>query len=227
MGARKTGMDRWIPWQLALVLALAVLQPVAAQTAAVRKHNGVDLTARLREVEADPKLRSNIVKTGRQVATFCAHCHGDGGNSVMSDVPNLAGQNPEYLIEQLRQFADGRRRNEFMEGMIKALSGDEKVGVVMFYAGEKVIAKPAVNATLAARGRDYYNKICFQCHGQDGRGNEHYARIAGQQPTYLRTTLQHYRQGAGTRVNPIMSNITRPMSDADIEAVVTYVSSME
>lgn len=227
MGATSTSSDSWIPWQLALVLALGLLQPVAAQTAAVRKQNGVDLTARLKEVEADPRLRANIIKTGRQVAAFCAHCHGEGGNSVTSDVPNLAGQNPEYLIEQLRQFADGRRRNEFMEGMIKALSGDEKVGIVMFYAGEKVIPKPAANAALVARGRDYYNKICFQCHGQDARGNEHYARVAGQQPAYLRTTLQHYRQGTGTRVNPIMSSITRPMSDADIDAVVAYVSSME
>lgn len=210
-----------------LCLLAGLSQPVAAQTAAARRQSGMDLTARLKEVEADPRLRAGIIKTGRQVAGFCAHCHGEGGNSLKSDVPNLAGQNPEYLIEQLRQFADGRRRNEFMEGMIKALSGDEKVGIVVFYAGEKVSPKPASNAALAARGRDYYNKVCFQCHGQDGRGNEHHARVAGQQPAYLRLTLQHYRQGAGTRVNPIMSGVTRPMSDADIEAVATYVSSME
>lgn len=212
---------------VSLSLLAGLPQPVTAQTAAARRQSGVDLTARLKEVEADPRLRASIIKTGRQVAGFCAHCHGEGGNSLKSDVPNLAGQNPEYLIEQLRQFADGRRRNEFMEGMIKAMSGDEKVGIVVFYAGEKVNAKPALNAALAARGRDYYHKVCFQCHGQDGRGNEHHARIAGQQPAYLRLTLQHYRQGAGTRVNPIMSGVTRPMSDADIEAVAAYVSSME
>lgn len=227
MGAAQTGSGRWRPWALGVALALGLLPPVLAQTAAARRQSGVDLAARLQEAEADPRQRAAIIKTGRQVAAFCAHCHGEGGNSVMSDVPNLAGQNPEYLIEQLRQFADGRRRNEFMEGLIKALSADEKVGIVMFYAAEKVHHKPAANASLAARGRDYYNKVCFQCHGQDGRGNEHHARIAGQQPAYLRLTLQHYRQGAGTRVNPIMSGVTRPMSDADVEAVVAYVSALE
>jgi cytochrome c553 len=198
-----------------------------AQPKLARKNAQVDLPARLKEVEADPKLTLSVIKTGQQVASFCAHCHGEGGNSVKSDVPNLAGQNPEYLIEQLRQFAEGRRRNEFMEGLIKAMSGDEKVGIVMFYAAEKVTHKPATNAALVARGRDYYNKVCFQCHGQDGHGNQHFARIAGQQPVYLRNTLQHYREGTSSRVNPIMSGITRPMSEADLDAVVAYVSSMQ
>ena len=218
---------RWGAALLAGCLGLILALPAGAQTAAARRTAHVDLQARLKEVAPDPTLSVNIVKIGRQVASFCANCHGDGGNSIKPEVPNLAGQNPEYLIEQLRQFSDGRRRNEFMEGMMKALTSDEKVGIVLFYAGERVVHKPAANAALAARGRDYYNKVCFQCHGQDGRGNEHFARIAGQQPEYLRVTLQHYQQGTRSRVNPLMSSITKPMSEADIDAVVTYVSSME
>ena len=215
---------------MALLAALAgvcLAAPTAAQPMPARKLVPVDLPLRLKEVESDPRLGANVIRTGRQVAAFCAHCHGEGGNSLKPDVPNLAGQNPEYLIEQLRQFAEGRRRNEFMEGLIKAMSADEKVGIVMFFANEKVAHKPAANAALAARGRDYYNKVCFQCHGQDGHGNEHFARIAGQQPVYLRNTLQHYRDGTSARVNPIMSGITRPMSETDLDAVVAYVSSMQ
>lgn len=219
--------NRWLLALLAGCWGLLLMAPAVAQTGQARKTAHVDLQARLKEVELDPKLSASTIKTGRQVAAFCAHCHGDGGNSAKPDVPNLAGQNPEYLIEQLRQFVDGRRRNEFMEGMIKAMTSDEKVGIVMFYAGEKVIHKPAVNAALATRGRDYYHKACWQCHGQDGRGNEHFARIAGQQPDYLRMTLRHYRQGTSSRVNPLMTNITRQMSEADIDALVAYVSSME
>lgn len=201
--------------------------PVAAQSARARKTADVDLQARLQEVERDPKLTESIVKTGREVAGFCAHCHGAGGNSLKPDVPNLAGQNASYLIEQLRQFAEGRRRNEFMEGMIKAMTSDEKVGIVMFYANERVIHKPATNTALAAKGREYYDKACGQCHGHDGHGNAQFARIAGQQPEYLRETLKHYRGGNAMRTNPIMANFTRQMSDADIDAVVAYVSSMQ
>jgi cbb3-type cytochrome c oxidase subunit III len=226
MGAQ-VGFKRCIARLLAAGWCLVLVAPVASQPVQARKSAHVDLTARLKEVGADPRLSASAIKTGRQVASFCAHCHGEGGNSVHPAVPNLAGQNPEYLIEQLRQFAEGRRRNEFMEGMIKALSADEKVGIVMFYAGEKVAHRPAADAALAVRGRDYYNQVCFQCHGRDGRGNAQFARIAGQQTEYLSTTLRRYRDGTGARRNPLMTSFTRAMSDADMAAVVAYVSSME
>ena len=169
-------------------------------------------------------ISSNGEETYKAV---CANCHGDGGQSVKPEIPNLAGQNPTYLIDQLRQFADGRRRFAFMEGMIKAMSSDEKVGIVLFYSSKKVTPKPAANAVVAAKGKDYFNKVCWRCHGEDGRGNERFARLAGQQPEYLRTTLKHYRAGTGGRVEPLMSASTRLMSDADIDGVVTYIGSME
>ena len=53
-----------------------------------------------------------------------------------------------------------------------------------------------------------------------------YARIAGQQRDYLRISLKRYRDGKGPRIDPLMAANTRGMSDADIEAVVAYVSSM-
>ena len=200
----------------------------AAQAQSARQRSAeVDLVARFKEVERDPKLREALRKTGQKAAAVCAHCHGEGGHSLKPEIPNLAGQNPTYLIEQLRQFADGRRRFEFMEGMIKAMSSDEKIGIVLFYASKNVTPKPAANAALAAKGKDYFSKICFRCHGEDGRGNEKFARIAGQQPQYLRSTLQHYRAGSGGRVDPLMASTTRLMTDADIEAVVAYVGSME
>lgn len=198
-----------------------------AQTVRARASATVDLKARLKEVEHDARLSEAIFKTGRNVAAFCANCHGEAGNSLRPDIPNLAGQNSGYLIEQLRQFADGRRRNEFMEGMIKALSNDEKIGVVLFYAIQKVIPTVSSDAALAAKGRDYYGKVCWHCHGEDGRGNEKFARIAGQQPEYLRTNLKRYRAGAGERVNPLMAASTRQMTDADIDAVVEFVASMQ
>lgn len=203
--------------------ALCLALPAFAQSARAP----VDLDARFGEAKKDPKLAESLFRTGRKVAAVCAHCHGEGGNSLKSDIPNLAGQNPAYLLDQLRQFAEGRRRNEFMEGMIKAMNGDEKIGMVLFYAAQPVTPQPAGNAPLAARGREYYDKICFRCHGADGLGNEQMARIAGQQPEYLRTTLKRYRAGSGARVNALMASNTRLMTDADIEAVVAYVASMK
>lgn len=214
----------------ALVAGCCVMNlslPANAQSARARSTADVDLTARLKEAQLDPALKESLMKTGLRVAVICANCHGDGGNSLKPDIPNLAGQNPTYLIEQLRRFSDGRRRYEFMEGMIKAMSPDEKIGAVLFYASQKVTVKPTANAALAAKGKEYFNKICWRCHAEDGRGNENFARIAGQQPDYMRTTLKRYRNGTGSRVEPLMAASTKQMTDADINAVVAYVGAMQ
>lgn len=211
---------------IGLALSMAWAMPASAQPARARASAGVDLDARLREAQANPTLEQTLLKTGRRVAAVCAHCHGEGGSSVKPDIPNLAGQNPAYLLEQLRQFADGRRRNEFMEGMIRAMDSDEKVGMVLFYTSQPVVPRTAGNAALIAAGHDYFSKVCFRCHGTDGRGNTLIPRIAGQQAGYLRLTLQRYRAGTGVRVEPLMAASTRLMTDADIDAVAAYVASM-
>jgi cytochrome c553 len=209
---------------LALSAVLACL-PVVAQPD--KPGVAVDLNERLAEAQANPKLADTLFKTGRRVATFCANCHGEGGNSIKPDVPNLAGQNTAYLMEQLRRFADGRRRNDFMEGVIKAMSSDEKVGIALFFSAQQVPYKPAADAALAAKGEEVYQKICFRCHGNDGRGNAQFARIAGQQTDYLGTTLKRYRTGTGVRMDPLMANNTRLLTDANIDAVVAYVAAMK
>jgi cytochrome c553 len=213
-------------WALAAVLSFTVL-PASAQPAKARASAGIDLSARLTEAQANPQLASELLIKGRRVAAVCANCHGEGGNSVKPDIPNLAGQNPAYLLEQTRQFADGRRRYDFMEGMIKAMSSDEKVGAALFYAAQAVITSSATNPTLAAKGKEIFSKNCFRCHGNDGHGNDTFARIAGQQKVYLVNTLKSYRSGQGPRSNPLMTDNTRHLTDADIESVMTYVSSLK
>ena len=212
-------------WACAFLLML-VSQPTAAQWAQARATASVDLAARLTEAQSNPQLEQTLFQQGRKVAAVCANCHGEGGNSAKPDIPNLAGQNPAYLLEQLRQFADGRRRNMFMEGMIRAMDSDEKVGMVLFYAAQDVARSTPGNAALTAKGQDYFNKTCFRCHGADGRGNAQIARIAGQQAPYLSLTLQRYRAGGGERARSVMVDNARLMSDADIDGVVAFVSSM-
>ena len=166
-------------------------------------------------------------KSGAKVAQFCANCHGDGGNSNNTDTPNLAGQNSAYLLEQVRRFSDGRRKNEFMEGMIKALKADEKIGITVYYASRNVLVRPVTNAALVAQGKEYYTKVCIKCHGDKGLGSDKFARIAGQQTGYLTKTLQRYRGVSKERIEPLMWQATMTMKDSDIDAVVAYVSSMQ
>jgi cytochrome c553 len=213
----------------ALVSGLCVgilATPAIAQSARARATANVDLAARLKEVEHDPKLTTALLKTGRQVASVCDNCHGESGNSPKPDVPNLAGQSPAYLLEQLRQYANGQRPDFFMEGMIKVMTSDEKVGMAIFYAKQGVVYKPTANFALAARGQALYNKACTRCHDEDGLGDEKIARIAGQQPEYLRLALKRYRTATGSRLDERMVINVKQMTQADIEAVVAFVVSM-
>ena len=211
---------------MAAMMAALAVQPVVAQPAKARATANVDLDARFKEAQTSPQLADDLYKVGRKVAAVCANCHGEGGTSTKPSIPNLAGQNPAYLLEQMRQFADGRRRNEFMEGMIRAMNSDEKIGMVLFYAAQDVARTAPSNAALATKGQDYFNKTCFRCHGTDGRGNAQIARIAGQQGPYLNLTLKRYRAGGGERAHSVMVGNARLMSDGDIDAVVAFVSSM-
>ncbi|MBB1073907.1 c-type cytochrome [Rhodoferax sp. 4810] len=218
--------NRFLACTAAHTLGLMITLPATAQPATARSTPHVDLQARLLQAKDDPKLAEKLLATGAKVATFCANCHGANGNSANPTIPNLAAQHPGFLLAQLRKFADGTRRNEFMEGMIKALNADEKVGAALFYSGQKLAAKPAANPALAAKGKDIFSKNCFRCHGDNGLGDETYARIAGQQSEYLKLTLQRYKSGNGIRVDPLMDANTRLLSDGDMDAVVAYVSSL-
>ena len=212
---------------LALFLSLCSLTVFAAEPPArARASAKVDLQGRLKEALSNPKLYEPLLKTGAQVAAVCDRCHGVGGNSPTPDVPNLAGQNTVYVLEQARQYADGERQHEFMRRMIKVMTSDEKVGFSLFYGNQKVKPAPAPNISLAAKGRVLYTKDCESCHEDHGRGDEHLARVAGQQPVYLTVALKRSRAGSGTRLDRDMAKTLSTYADGDIDAVVAYMMSM-
>jgi cytochrome c553 len=207
-------------------VAMLIALPAFGQPAAAPAK--IDLTARLKEVESNPRQMEAMFKAGSKVAAFCANCHGDGGNSVKPDVPNLAGQNAYYLLEQVREFSTTQRKsNEFKKRLVNVMTVDEKIGMVVFYAGQEVAFKPSSDPTLAKRGGELYAKHCAECHENDGRGAREYSRIAGQQTGYLTTSLKGYRDGTGARMDREMAAKMKSMKDADIAALVAFVSSMK
>ncbi|HXD39533.1 MAG TPA: c-type cytochrome [Ramlibacter sp.] len=188
----------------------------------------VDLEARLKEAQSNAQKWDAMFKVGRKVAGFCSNCHGDGGNSIKPDVPNLAGQSPYYLLRQLREFSTTQRKsNEFKKRLVNVMTADEKVGMVVYYAGQEVTFKPASNPALVSQGSAVYAKACVECHEKDGRGTSEYSRIAGQQPVYLTTSLKSYRDAAVPRMDREMVAKVKPLKDADIAALVAYLSSMK
>ncbi|HEX20615.1 MAG TPA: c-type cytochrome [Acidiferrobacteraceae bacterium] len=182
------------------------------------------IRASIEKVKINKATREAAIKKGRDVASFCAYCHGFDGNSIKPKIPNLADQDPTYLMDQIEKFADGRRKDftTVMQQLAKRFTREEKIALVVYYASVRL--KPlSQDPILAAKGRPIYQKRCQLCHGVRGRAKDGYARIAGQQPTYVITTLKNFRDKAGDRSSRVMSTVTRGLSDSDIRALAAYI----
>ena len=66
----------------------------------------------------------------------CAGCHGVAGAGLPAQYPVLAGQHPDYIVAQLKQFRDGTRANdpEAVMRMISAKMTDQQMSAVAEYA---------------------------------------------------------------------------------------------
>jgi len=180
---------------------------------------------RLKSIGSDPVALRAAVDAGKKVTFFCTNCHGEDGISKTPDVPNLAGQNPAYLLEQIRKFGSGERKDAFMQGLIKVLKGDERIQVAHYYASIKV--PPSVpDATLVPRGKELFAKLCVRCHGEQAHGNELFPRLAGQKVPYLKTSITRYRDQTGVRNNQLMAIATAPLKNEDITAIANYLTQL-
>lgn len=136
------------------------------------------LSDRLKSIQSDPAALKSALDAGRKASSFCANCHGEEGVSKSVEIPNLAGQNPAFLLEQIRKFASGERKDAFMQGLIKILKDEERLQIALYYAGMSVPPSRA-DAAQAAKGKELFGKLCVRCHGDQARGNAEIPRIAG------------------------------------------------
>ncbi len=186
-----------------------------------------------KDIHNEEALKSAMRK-GEERSVLCGHCHGVDGNSKKPDIPNLAGQNPAYIIEQIGKFIGGSRKNFVMQTLASDFTFQDKVNLAVYFSSQEL--KPAnANPELAAKGEYIYNNVCFRCHGADGRGEEGYSRLAGQQVEYVQLTLKRFRAVANNntdhsedkRRNASMEQVTARLSDADIEGLAHYLALLK
>ncbi len=195
----------------ALSLPLAIAQPTAVE--------------RMKSLQADAAALPAVIEAGRKAAFFCANCHGDAGTSKLPEVPNLAGQNPEFLLEQMRKFVTGERKDAFMQGLIKVLKDEDRVNIALFYANTPVIGGKA-DAGQLKHGKLMYDKLCVRCHGDKAHGDKMIPRLAGQQTTYLDHSIRRYRDKTGERLDPLMAIATATLKNEDIKAISHYLTQL-
>lgn len=192
-----------------------------------------DLLTKMRGIQDNGTARQKAIQQGKEKALLCAYCHGEDGNSKKPRIPNLAGQNPAYLLDQFERFRL-RQRKDFtgvMGELVANMAEDDKVALAIYYANSDL--KPVLsNSNLAVKGKAKYAIYCLRCHGPEGRGKKGYARINGQHTEYLIETLNLYKglsndkQDVRSRESEIMTKMTKSLSAKDIEYIAHYVSGL-
>ncbi len=69
-----------------------------------------------------------------QATTLCAGCHGPKGISSNPLWPNLAGQQEQYLIKQMKDYKEGRRAGPVMAPLTVTLDETAIENLAAYYA---------------------------------------------------------------------------------------------
>ena len=192
-------------------------------------------------VAAQGVIKGDPAKAQQIVTQVCAACHGADGNSPSPANPSLAGQHPEYLFKQLRNYKaqNGKppeRNNAVMAGMVANLSDDDMKNLAAFFSAQKAKPRAARDAALAKQGEAIYRggimargvAACASCHAPNGAGiPAQFPRLAGQHAEYTAAQLKAFR--SGQRANDaaaMMRMISAKLSDQDIAAVSEYIAGL-
>jgi cytochrome c553 len=112
---------------------------------------------------------------------YCEVCHGVNGQGFPGyyPIPRLAGQQPEYLENQLNGFSERKREFNIMNQVSHSLS--PAMITALATAFSKLNPKPVGGAPQdrVAEGKQIYEQgipnanvpACASCHGADGKGN--------------------------------------------------------
>ena len=172
---------------------------------------------------------------------YCKDCHGRSAQGFHGyfPIPRLAGQQPEYLKNQLQAFIEHRRTNNIMfnvahslsPAMMDALAADFRAlnppplgggPRRLVPAGEKIFQNGVPEANVAA---------CAACHGPEAQGIGEIPRLAGQLPDYLYSKLINWSKERGQNptepdISAIMSPVAHSLSKQQVEAVAAYLSDL-
>ncbi|MFT4676077.1 MAG: cytochrome c553 [Patiriisocius sp.] len=175
---------------------------------------------------------------GKELSATCVACHAEDGNSPAGSFPSIAGQQPKYLLKQLRDIKSGARSAPLMMGQLDNSSDQDLLDMATYYS-EQTMKGGAANSELSELGETVYLAgikrkgvaACTACHQPDGAGIDAavFPALSGQWPEYTATQLKAFRSGA--RANDgdgkMMRTVAMDLSDAEIEAVASYLYGLQ
>jgi len=80
-------------------------------------------------IASSPALaQQSDAQSAAYLAANCANCHGTQGRGAGA-MPSIAGQNKEYLVEQMRAYRDGKRPATVMHQLAKGYT-DAQINLI-------------------------------------------------------------------------------------------------
>jgi cytochrome c553 len=172
---------------------------------------------------------------------YCKDCHGVSaqGYNGYYPIPRLAGQQPEYLQNQLRAFIEHRRTNNIMFNVAHSLSPAMLSALAAHFSSLHPPPIGGAPRQLVATGRKIFEDgmpdvniaACAACHGPDATGSGQIPRLAGQLYPYMIKTLSNWDKERGRNptvpdTSAIMSPVAHSLNKSQIEAVAAFVSTL-
>jgi cytochrome c553 len=174
--------------------------------------------------------------------TYCENCHGSSAQGFHGyyPIPRLAGQQTEYLKNQLQAFVEHRRTNNVMFNVAHVLSPAMLTALATSF--HDLNPKPLGGGPkeLVSTGKKIYEEgipsadvpPCASCHGPEAKGDGEFPRLAGQLHDYIFNKLTNWSKERGQDpqkpdASAIMQPIAHSLTEQQVKAVATYLNYLE
>ena len=163
----------------------------------------------------------SLYEHGRSLASACAKCHSEDGNSRTPGTPSLAGQQPHYLVVAIQEYLNKERKAAPMHALLPGLTRFDKESLALYFASQAPAARPAPSVGDPAAGEPL-SAVCGGCHGSHGVSTDTSTpSLASQDAQYLVAAIKAYRT---TRKRESMRLYVTGLSDKDVQNIAAFYS---
>ena len=173
---------------------------------------------------------------------YCETCHGLSAQGYHGyyPIPQLAGQQTQYIENQLQAFIERRRKNSYMYNVAHVLSPDMQGALAKYFNALNSRPLAGAPAALVGKGKIIYEEgdpntnvpACMACHGGEAKGQQEIPRLAGQLPDYIFNKLVNWNKERGQDqrhpdISAIMLPTSHNLTKSQMQAVAAYVSHLQ
>ncbi len=170
--------------------------------------------------EKDAK-RDSPYEHGKALASACAKCHGEDGNSKIAGTPSLAGQQPQYLVIAIQEYLKKERKAAPMHALLPGMTRLDMESLALYFASQPPAARSAPPFGDPKAGEPL-TAVCGGCHGANGVSTDTATpSLAGQDARYLVDAVKAYRT---TRKRENMRLYVTGLSEQDIRNIAAFYS---